>query len=177
MEIKKESQSDHQIPLSDKFLKRKKRSPVAEDKVQNSLTPENFVQKISLSDELKTKYANEILEIKRIMGEYNLLPDKNSRNGLKLLQKQADLLKIIMEDTSVTENTFKNIEMAIADIKRSTIRIQLILRKIFMPYGLRVPHLKASRTILRLFSKPTKSLLTIFGLMKKHLEPRNLPVS
>ncbi|EES7689340.1 hypothetical protein EZR48_004394, partial [Escherichia coli] len=118
MEIKKESQSDHQIPLSDKFLKRKKRSPVAEDKVQNSLTPENFVQKISLSDELKTKYANEILEIKRIMGEYNLLPDKNSRNGLKLLQKQADLLKIIMEDTSVTENTFKNIEMAIADIKR-----------------------------------------------------------
>ncbi len=63
------------------------------------------------------------------MGEYNLLPDKNSRNGLKLLQKQADLLKIIMEDTSVTENTFKNIEMAIADIKGSTIRIQLILRK------------------------------------------------
>ncbi|EMK4375092.1 lymphostatin Efa1/LifA, partial [Escherichia coli] len=118
MEIKKESKSDHQIPLSDKFLKRKKRSPVAEDKVQNSLTPENFVQKISLSDELKTKYANEIIEIKRIMGEYNLLPDKNSRNGLKLLQKQADLLKIIMEDTSVTENIFKNIEMAIADIKK-----------------------------------------------------------
>ncbi|MCW7198232.1 hypothetical protein OHD55_08750 [Escherichia coli] len=48
---------------------------------------------MSLSDELKTKYANEIIEIKRIMGEYNLLPDKNSRNGLKLLQKQADLLK------------------------------------------------------------------------------------
>ncbi|ENI0173037.1 DUF3491 domain-containing protein, partial [Escherichia coli] len=118
MEIKKESKSDHQIPLSDKFLKRKKRSPVAEDKVQNSLTPENFVQKISLSDELKTKYANEIIEIKRIMGEYNLLPDKNSRNGLKLLQKQADLLKIIMEDTSVTENIFKNIEMAIEDIKK-----------------------------------------------------------
>ncbi|CAD5571168.1 lymphostatin Efa1/LifA [Escherichia coli] len=118
MEIKKESKSDHQIPLSDKFLKRKKRSPVAEDKVQNSLTPENFVQKISLSDELKIKYANEIIEIKRTIGEYNLLPDKNSRNGLKLLQKQADLLKIIMADTSVTENTIKNIEMAIADIKK-----------------------------------------------------------
>ncbi len=55
------------------------------------------------------------------MGEYNLLPDKNSRNGLKLLQKQADLLKIIMEDTSVTENIFKNIEMAIADIKKGVL--------------------------------------------------------
>lgn len=111
------------------------------------------------------------------MGEYNLLPDKNSRNGLKLLQKQADLLKIIMEDTSVTENIFKNIEMAIADIKKEYYSHTVDIEKIFMPYGLRVPHLKASRTILRLFSKPTKSLLTIFGLMKKHLEPRNLPVS
>ncbi|KIQ52610.1 adherence protein, partial [Citrobacter rodentium] len=117
-EITEESKNDSQLSQSYKLLRRKKRSPVVEDKFQYSLTPENIDQKLSLSDEQKKIHETTIIDIKKSIAEYNLLTEKNSRNGLKLLQKQADLLKVIKEEIPATETTNKNMETIIADIKK-----------------------------------------------------------
>lgn len=94
-EITEESKNDSQLSQSYKLLRRKKRSPVVEDKFQYSLTPENIDQKLSLSDEQKKIHETTIIDIKKSIAEYNLLTEKNSRNGLKLLQKQADRKSVV----------------------------------------------------------------------------------
>ncbi|HFO3809472.1 TPA: TcdB toxin N-terminal helical domain-containing protein, partial [Escherichia coli] len=116
--ITTESENDSQPSLSYKLLKRKKRSPVVEKNTQHMLTPENFDQRLPLSDEQKNSHKTEIIGIKKAITGYNQLKEKNSREGLKFLQAQADLLTSLKEKIPTEETASKNIEAMIADIKK-----------------------------------------------------------
>ncbi|HAY0237657.1 TPA: DUF3491 domain-containing protein [Escherichia coli] len=99
------------------YKKRKRRSPLPEGKNQYMLTPPILDQRLSFNDEEQHRYATDIIAIKKSIAEYNQLTEKNSREGLKCLQAQADLLKALKEKFPTTDVTSKNIETIILDIK------------------------------------------------------------
>ncbi|HHR5809905.1 TPA: TcdA/TcdB catalytic glycosyltransferase domain-containing protein, partial [Providencia alcalifaciens] len=110
-------ESFHKKEDIQKILKRERRSLGANDITIYDLTPQNIDSKLLFDDTQKNTYAESIIKIKKAISSYNELAVKNSRDGLKYLQEQADLLKKIQTNLTSREGAYTNIEKIIQTVK------------------------------------------------------------
>ncbi|BAE81214.1 adherence factor [Chlamydia felis Fe/C-56] len=86
--------------------KRRSLEEKAEGKVSSSydLTSNNILEKLKLTEEQRQKCQRAINSLKKSINLYNLLEDKNSREGQNLLAKQANALSSIQKTAQLTQD-------------------------------------------------------------------------